>query len=321
MARLPRVRHLQPSSEGHGYFLCARKERRLTRAGEPWLSLVLQDVTGQVPGKLFPPDSDRCAGQFEAGEFVHVEGRVNVYNGRSELVLSSARRVDPALDRANGFREDECVPCAPRPVEEMWRELQARIDAVEDRAIGVLLRRVASDHENQLRTWPAAQVVHHAYRGGLLEHILQVGRVGDALANAYGADADLVFAGALLHDIGKLREIDYDLVPSYTREGNLVGHIGLGLVMVREAAAGVSGLSSERLGEIEHLVASHHGTRELGALVEPKTVEAFILAAADELDAKIHQVRRHLAEDEGDGEFTVYNARLKRSFLKPVTRE
>lgn len=318
MPRLPRIRHLQPETAGQGYYLCARKERRLTRTGEPWLSLVLQDITGQVAGKLFPPDSERCADLFEAGEFVHVEGRVNVYNGRQELVLSSARRVDADQDRANGFREDECVPCSPRPVEEMWRELLARVDAVQDAGLCVLLRRIAADHEPQLRAWPAAQVVHHAYRGGLLEHVLQVATVGDVLARAYGADADLVFAGAVLHDIGKLREIDYDLVPTYSREGNLVGHIGLGLVMVREAAAGLNALDSDRLGELEHLIASHHGTREQGALVEPKTVEAFILAAADDLDAKIHQVRRHVAEDEGDGEFTAYNPRLKRSFLKPV---
>ena len=317
MDRLPRLRHLQPDSAGQGYYLCARKERRLTRAGEPWLSLVLQDLTGQVAGKLFPPDSERCASQFEAGEFVCVEGRVNVYNGRSELVLSSVRRVNAAQDAANGFREEDCVPCAPRPADEMWRELTARIDAVGDTGLCVLLRRIAADHGAQLRVWPAAQVVHHAYRGGLLEHVLQVARAGEALAHAYGADADLVFAGAVLHDIGKLREIDYDLVPSYSREGNLVGHIGLGLIMVREAATGLSALSSERLGEIEHLIASHHGARELGALVEPKTLEAFILAAADDLDAKIHQVRRHVAADEGDGEFTAYDTRMKRSFLKP----
>jgi len=317
MSRLPRVRQLRSDSEGQGFFLCARKERRLTRAGDPFLTIALQDITGQVAAKLFTPELDRYADGFEAGEFVLVQGRVNVYNNRPELILSAIRRVNQEQDRAYGFREEDCIPSAPRSADEMWRELEARIEAVGDDGIKVLLRRIASDTEAQLRTWPAAQTVHHAYRGGLLEHILQVARVGLQLAEAYEADGDLVLAGAVLHDIGKLREIEYEHTATYSREGNLVGHIGLGLLMVREAAAGISGLSAERLGEIEHLVASHHGSRELGALVEPRTLEAFILAAVDDLDAKIHQVRQHLAEDDTDGEFTGYHTRLKRSFLKP----
>jgi 3'-5' exoribonuclease len=315
--RLPRIRQLSPDSAGPGYFLCAGKENRVTRGGEAWLQVVLQDVTGQVIGKLFPPDSDRYRDQFEAGEFVRAEGRVNINHGRAEIMLSAIRRIDPVAERASGFREEDCVPSAPRPIDEMWEELTARIDAVTHEPVRVLLRRIAMDHEAQLRLWPAALTVHHAYRGGLLEHIVQVAQVADAMAGAYGADADIVFAGALLHDIGKLRELEYDLVPSYSREGNLIGHIGLGLVMVREAAAGIAGLTADRLGEVEHLVASHHGSREFGALTEPRTVEAFILAAADDLDAKIHQVRRSVAEDDTDSEFTAYHPRLRRTFLKP----
>ena len=317
MTRLPRVRDLQPDSVGEGYFLCARKDSRVTRGGEPWLQVMLQDASGEIAGKIFGPDRERLAGEFDAGEFVLVRGRVNRHAGRLELLITSIRRVNPVQDRAMGFREDSCIPSAPRPIDEMWRELSDLIAAVADPPLRVLLQRIAADYESQLRVWPAGQTVHHAYRGGLLEHILQVARVGRTLAEAYGADADLVVAGAVLHDAGKLRELDYDLVTSYSREGNLVGHIGLGLLMVREAAAGISGLSTERLGEVEHLIASHHGARELGALVEPKTIEALILAAADELDATIHQVRRHLAEDESEGEFTAYHSRLKRAFLKP----
>jgi 3'-5' exoribonuclease len=317
MSRLPKARQLRPDSEGQGFFLCARKERRLTRAGDPFLTIALQDVTGQVAAKLFSPEFDRYVDGFEVGEFVLAQGRVNVFNNRPELILSAIRRVNEQ-DKAYGFREEDCIPSAPRSPDDMWRELQDRIDAVHDEGIRVLLMRVTADTEAQLRTWPAGQTVHHAYRGGLLEHILQVARVGGQLAEAYDADADLVLAGAVLHDIGKLREIDYEHTAAYSREGNLVGHIGLGLLMVREAGRDVSGLSADRLGEIEHLVASHHGARELGALVEPRTIEAFILAAADDLDAKIHQVRQALAEDDSDAEFTGYHARLKRSFLKPA---
>jgi 3'-5' exoribonuclease len=198
----------------------------------------------------------------------------------------------------------------------MWRELQARIDAVTDDGIRALLQRIVADHGDRLRVWPAAQVVHHAYRSGLLEHVLQVARVADALAQCYGASRDLVFAGALLHDIGKLHEIEFERSASYSFEGNLVGHIALGLMMVREAATGLSSLSTRTRTLIEHLVASHHGSQEYGSPVVPMSVEAFILSAADDLDAKVHQVRRAIGEDEGGGEFTGYNRRLERVLLK-----
>jgi 3'-5' exoribonuclease len=316
MPTLPRIAALEHEQAGTAFFLCVSKEQRAALSGAHYLTLVLQDVSGQIPAKLFQQEADQYGPQFEAGEFVKVEARTNVYRGRMELIVTRIRRVAAEQDRAHGFREEDCILCAPRSADEMWGELQGRIAAVADEGLRVLLARIAADHEAQLRVWPAALTVHHAYRGGLLEHILQLARAGQALAEIYEADADLVFAGALLHDIGKLRELDYDMVPAYSREGNLIGHIALGLTMVREASAGISGLTGERRAEIEHLVASHHGSKEFGSPVEPMMVEAFILAMVDDLDAKLHQVRRHLAIDEGGGEFTTYHPRLKRVLLK-----
>jgi 3'-5' exoribonuclease len=176
---------------------------------------------------------------------------------------------------------------------------------------------MVSDHEAQLRVWPAAQQIHHAYRGGFLEHITKMAEVGRFVARTYGADEDLVLAGIVLHDIGKLQELSYEGgAGSYTRDGNLVGHIGLGMMMVREAANGISGFPLELRAQIEHLVASHHGLREYGSPVEPKTIEAFIVASIDDLDAKLNQVRKAIAEDPGDEEFTSWNKRLGRVLYK-----
>jgi 3'-5' exoribonuclease len=316
MAKLPRIASLENEQTGTAFYLCLSKEQRASLSGTSYITVVLQDVTGQIPAKLFQQEAEQYGPQFEAGEFVKVEARTNVYRGRMELIVTRIRRVHAERDRVEGFREEDCILCAPRSADEMWAELQGRIGAVTDPGIRVLLARIAADHEAQLRVWPAAQTVHHAYRGGLLEHILQVARAGQALAELYEANADLVFAGAVLHDIGKLRELDYDVVPSYSREGNLVGHIAIGLTMVREASAGISGLTGERRAEIEHLIASHHGSKEFGSPVEPMMVEAFILSMVDDLDAKLHQVRRHLALHEGGGEFTTFHPRLKRMLLK-----
>lgn len=318
MGRLSRIRDLAPGQDGIGFFLCSRKDVRQTRAGgEAFLSLTLQDVSGTIEAKVFGADVDRARQEFDAGDFVKVEARTNVYNNRTELIVSRIRRVHAEQDARDGFRAEDCVPSAPRPLDEMWADLETRVAAMRDPALRALVARIVTDHGDRLRVWPAALTVHHAYRGGLLEHVLQIAQVVEALGSMYGADADLLFAGAVLHDIGKLRELDYDVAPAYSREGNLVGHIALGLMMVRDAAAGLQGLSEERRQEVEHLIASHHGSRELGSPVEPMTTEAFLLAMADDLDAKLHQVRRHLADDENDGEFTTYNPRLRRVLLKP----
>jgi 3'-5' exoribonuclease len=245
-----------------------------------------------------------------------VKGRANLYGGRLQLIVENIRRVNAAQDRALGFREELCVPCAPRPLDEMWSELESLVASVSNPPLKELLSRMVSRHADRLRVWPAAQVVHHAYRGGYLEHTLKIAEVARALARAYDADADMAVAGAILHDIGKLQELTYDGATSYSREGRLVGHIALGVVMVREAAAGVAGFPPELLTEIEHLIVSHHGSKDLGSPVEPMTIEAFILAMADDLDAKIHQVRQATAEDINDGEFTAYQPRLGRVLLK-----
>lgn len=316
MNKLPRLNSLAVEDSGWGFFLCTYKELRAGRSGSEFLFLSLQDASAQIVAKLMS-DVDRYKNEFEAGEYVRVEGRGSLYNGQVQLVLSTIRRVNPDQDRLQGFREEDCVLSAPRPIDEMWTELQAHLQTVRNDHIRVLLNRLVSDHAEQLKTWPAAQQIHHAYRGGFLEHITKMAEVGRFVSRAYGADEDLVLAGVVLHDIGKLQELTYEGgAGSYTRDGNLVGHIALGMMMVREACNGIANFPVELRAQIEHLIASHHGVREYGSPVEPKTVEAFILASIDDLDAKLNQVRKAIAEDPGDDEFTAWHKRLGRVLYK-----
>jgi 3'-5' exoribonuclease len=314
MARLPKVSELAATSIGTGFFLCARKERRTGRAG-PYLALLLQDASGEIEAKVFQ-DVELADPQFEVGEFVAVQAKGNLFNRRLELVIDRIRRVIPD-DVRLGFREEDCIPCAPRPVEEMWAELDARIAGVVDPDIRRLLEAIVAAHGERLRIWPAARQIHHAYRSGLLEHVLKIMEIGGLIADAYGARRDLVVAGALLHDLGKLEELDYRIAIEYSLEGNLLGHIVIGARMVREAISRLPGFPPELASELEHLVLSHHGAKERGSPVEPMTAEAFILAAADEMDARLHQVRRHLADDMSDSRFTTRHRYLDRVLLKP----
>jgi 3'-5' exoribonuclease len=315
MNRLPKLAAVAVDSEGWGYFLCAYKELRAVRSGEILL-FTLQDSTGQMAAKLVD-DVGRYRDEFEAGEFVRVEARATTFQGQLQLAVTHIRRVNAPQDRLQGFREEECVLAAPRSADEMWEELRGHLQAVRDPNIRVLLNRIVVDHESQLREWPAAQTIHHAYRGGLLEHTLKMAEVARYLARSYDANEDLVLAGVVLHDIGKLQELHYEPGGTvYTRDGNLIGHIGLGLVMVREAIHGISGFPDSLRSQIEHLIVSHHGARDRGSPVEPRTIEAFILAMADELDTRIHQVRRAIREDTSTDEFTAWHKRLGRVFYK-----
>jgi 3'-5' exoribonuclease len=311
---LPPIRQLSSESSGVGFFVCTQKDLRPGRNGE-FLSMTLQDATGRIVARAFD-DVERLKGEFEAGEFVKVKARANVYNDRLQLIVENIRRVHPEQDRRDGFREEDCVISSERPIDEMWTELQGRIAKAGNPYIKQLLERIVSANETKLRVWPAAQTLHHAYRAGFLEHVLQMAAVAELLASAYRANADVLLAGVVLHDIGKLQELDYELSTSYSREGRLLGHIVLGSALVRDVAATIEGFPPLLLAEIEHLVLSHHGCLEYGSPVVPMTVEAFILSFIDDLDAKINMVRQAVKDDTGDGEFTGYHSRLERVFWK-----
>jgi len=307
---------LTADAAGWGFFLCSQKEVRQSRNGDLFVSLELQDKTGSVKARIFT-DVERLRDEFDNGDFVKVQGHADLYTGRIQFIVDRIRRVNPDQDRPHGFREEDCILCAARPVEEMWSELLDLIGKIDDPFLRTLLERMVREHETRLRLWPAAQTVHHAYRGGFLEHVLAVARAAVPLAQAYGARGDLLIAGAILHDIGKLQELDYDRTTSYSREGNLVGHIALGVVMVRAAASEIAGFPELLRTQLEHLIVSHHGRKEFGSPVEPMTVEALILSMVDDLDAKVNQVHQAVRDGaELEGEFTSYHPRLGRAFWR-----
>jgi 3'-5' exoribonuclease len=199
----------------------------------------------------------------------------------------------------------------------MWQELQDRIAEVKRPEIRALLERIIATHGDRLKIWPAAMTVHHAYRGGLLEHLLKIMEVGLLLADAYKVDRDMIIAGAVLHDLGKIEELTYEGATGYSVSGNLIGHIAIGLGMLRDAIRQDPAFPDDVRLALEHIVLSHHGARENGSPVLPLTLEAFIFATVDDLDAKMWQLRKHIADDNSDGPFTQFSKRLDRVLFKP----
>jgi len=314
--KLPRIADIDGGTTGWGFFLCAQKDLRPTKAGSSYLALVLQDTSGEIAAKIFD-GADQLDKQFNKGDFIKVSGRGNLYKNQLELVLDNVRRVNAAKDGADGFREEDCIPSAPRPIDEMWQELVAHVAGVRRPELRALLERILATHGDKLKIWPAAMTVHHAYRGGLLEHVLKIIEVGTTLADAYQVDRDMIIAGGILHDLGKINELTYEGAIGYSVEGNLIGHIAIGLGMLQEAARADAAFPDQLRLELEHIVLSHHGARDKGSPVVPMTLEAFVFAATDDLDAKMFQIRKHLAEDSGDGAFTQFSKRLERVLYKP----
>ena len=314
--RLPPIAEIDGAASGWGFFLCSQKDLRPTKNGGSYLSLMLQDATGEIAGKVFD-GADSLNTQFNKGDFVKIQARGNVFKQQVELVIENVRRVNAAKDAVDGFREEDCIPSSPRPLTEMWQELQGRIAAVKRPELRALLERIVATHGDRLRIWPAAVTVHHAYRGGLLEHLLKIMEVGTFLDDAYHVDRDMIVAGAGLHDLGKTEELTYEGATGYSIAGNLVGHIAIGLGMLRDAIREDPSFPNDLRLALEHIVLSHHGARENGSPVLPLTLEAFIFATADDLYAKMFQLRKHIADDDGDGPFTQYSKRLDRVLFKP----
>jgi 3'-5' exoribonuclease len=206
---LPFIRTLAADLNGWAYFLCTQKDVRQGRGGDLFISLALQDKTGLIRGRIFN-EAARLRDEFDAGDFVKAQGRTDLFNGRVQFIIERIRRVNPDQDKLQGFREEDCVLSAARPVDEMWKELEGLVAGVGDPFILELLQRLTTAHAEQLRIWPAAQTVHHAYRSGFLEHVLSVARVALTLGDAYGANRDLLTAGLTLHATGHLMALQDD---------------------------------------------------------------------------------------------------------------
>jgi 3'-5' exoribonuclease len=264
-----------------------------TRQDKPYVRLQLTDTHGTIEGRIWD-DAERIAEWLEPGLFIGVRGRVEIFNGERQLKVEELAPLQVEPEDLALF-----LPRSPRDPEEMERELRALVASVRDAALRAILRRLLGPDSitgRAFRMAPAAKMNHHAYVGGLLEHTISVATLCAMLARHYGADVDrdLLVSAALLHDIGKIREIEPAPGFAYTTEGKLLGHILLGLELVGDAAVGIP-MPAERLRLLQHLIASHQGRYEWQSPREPRVLEALLLHFADDIDAKTHQAQALLA--------------------------
>jgi len=275
----------------HGFALLRRREERRDKGGKPYLDLELADASGAIAGKAWS-DSAALGQSFAAGDFVRFRGQVQSYRDQLQVKIDQCRRATEA-DRAEGFDEAQLIPSTKEDPEALWATLDRLLGSLARADSRALARSALDRHGEALRVHPAAKSIHHAYRGGLLEHTVSMLGLADRVAAHYPElDRDLLLLGVLFHDLGKVIELGRMPGSDYTAAGRLVGHIVLGRDLVREAAAEVAELPAERRLQLEHLVLSHQGRLEYGSPVEPATAEALALAAIDDLDSKLALVRQ-----------------------------
>ena len=312
----PFVSELETGKVATGAFLVQGKEIRQKKTGEPYLSLLLGDRTGEVDAKMWDNVAEVMNG-FESGDFVRVRGLLQIYNNRPQFTIHKLQKVaEDSVDLT------DFLPASQRDVGEMLAELREVVGAVGNPHLRALIELILADEEI-LRRYvkaPAAKFIHHAFLGGLLEHVLSLCRMCRLAAGHYKAvDGDLLIAGAILHDIGKIYELSYDRGFAYTSEGQLLGHITIGLRLIEEKLRGLPDFPPKLRALVEHLVLSHHGALEFGSPKVPLFPEALLLHCLDDLDAKLECMRRLIDNDrQVEGHWTPYNQQLERVVLKKL---
>jgi 3'-5' exoribonuclease len=278
-----------------GFAFLRRKELRQDKGGRSYLDLELVDATGAIPGKAWS-DSAALAADFAAPGYVKFRGQAQSYRDQLQLKVENCRAVVES-DRADGFDEAQLVPTTKFDLSELWARLEEILAGQLHRPeASRLAEETLAAYGERLRVHPAAKGIHHAYRGGLLEHVVSMLGLAVKLADHYPElDRDLLLLGVLFHDLGKLIELGAMPVNDYTPAGRLVGHVVIGRDLLRERIAAIPGFPADLALELEHLVLSHQGKKEFASPVEPMTPEAFALNMIDDLDSKL-AVLRGLAE-------------------------
>jgi 3'-5' exoribonuclease len=273
-------------------FLVREKEVRTSaRTHTSWLQLELADRTGTIPAKMWDNFAPLAA-TFAQDDVVHVRGRVKLFNGRKELTLE---QIIPASER--DYDLADFLPHTKHDVEKLYADLRAAVAGMKNPWLKQLLVSVIEDPAiaPKLKRAPAAMTMHHAYLGGLLEHIVSLIGLADRVAAHYPElDGDLLLAGVVLHDLGKIDELRYARAIDYSTEGRLLGHIMIGAGLVREKCNAIPGFPAPLAVLIEHLILSHHGSQEFGSPTLPQFPEAVALHFIDDIDSKMAGMRSTL---------------------------
>ena len=299
-------------------FLLTEKQLRPNKNGNLYLLMRLADRTGNVNAMMWNA-SDLTGRELAIGDYVHIEGTTQHYNGNLQIIVNSVEPAEPG--RVN---EEELLQVDRQRTEDHMQSLTDMLRSLDNVHLQYLAEAFLTDEQliENLKMAPAGIKAHHAYHGGLLEHVVSLMQLAEMVSKHYEElNRDLMLLGAFLHDIGKLRELTYERGLGYSDEGQLIGHLFIGIEMLRDKIAEAEKLANEEFPDaiamrLKHIIVSHHGSPEFGSPKPPMTFEAIALRNLDELDAKIGNFRAVIQDDVNDDVWTTYQPNLGRKIYK-----
>jgi 3'-5' exoribonuclease len=300
-------------------FLVADKQLRANRQGNLYLHLELRDRSGSVGARLWNA-TEAMARTFEPGDYLHVRGKTQVFQGALQIILSHVEVID-----SSRIEPEDFLPQSTQNVARLTARLRELLFGMTNPHLRALVECFLIDDEfvRKFTTAPAGIKQHHAYHAGLLEHVVTLLTIADRISDLYPElDRDLLLTGIFLHDVGKIDELSYDRAFGYTDEGQLVGHLVMGVEMLRDKVERTADLTgepfpAELLLRLKHMIVSHHGTHEFGSAKVPMTLEAIALHYLDSLDAKVHAFSREIRDDPSrESSWTPFHQNLGRRLFK-----
>ena len=285
-------------------YLCKNKIVAKTKAGKSYYSMQLQDKTGIIDAKVW--ELTNAIAHFDPMDYIRVDAQVTSFNGALQLNVKRVRVADEGE-----FDPADYMPCSGKNIDGMYKELLAMIDCIKQPHLNALLKSFFVEDKDFISTFKAhsaAKSIHHGFIGGLLEHTLSVAKLCDYIATNYPAvNRDLLITAAIFHDIGKVQELSGFPENDYTDEGQLVGHIVIGTMMISERIQTIAGFDKTLANELKHCILSHHGELAFGSPKKPALIEALALAHADNLDAKLQTFTELLGANEDKTEWLGFN--------------
>jgi 3'-5' exoribonuclease len=289
-----------------GYFLVLSKQQRSTKTNKPYLNLILGDKTGQLEGRIWEPGDPRIAKDFDRGDIVKARGSASRFDDRLQMKIDQLRLAQPSeVDKT------DLLPSTTFDVAALWSQLRGFAQTLTNPDLKRLIAALLDDPAlaQAFREAPAAKQLHHAWLGGLLEHVVSLCTLADRIAPHYPMlDRDLLLTGVILHDIGKIRELSWDIGFEYTIEGMLLGHIQIGTALAERAIDSLPNFPPKLKTVVLHMILSHHGKLEFGSPKLPMIPEALVLNFLDDLDAKMQAVagefEKSIREGKGPNELT-----------------
>ena len=310
------MRYLNELREGEniiGHYLCKSRQTLKSRNGKNYLSLKLQDKTGMADAKVWTLNNDIKS--FEENDFIKIDGTVTIFNNEIQLNIKRIRRSEEGE-----YDPMDYIPCTEKNIDEMYDRLMGYLKTIKDPYLKKLVEEIYfgdKDIAKGFKLHSAAKNIHHSYMGGLVEHTLSVVEICDFMAGRYKyVNRDILIASAMIHDVGKVKELSDFPVNDYTDDGELLGHLMIGVDLINDAAAKIEGFPARLKSLMKHCMIAHHGEYEYGSPKLPKTMEAFILHCADNMDAKTKVIEEALDAGNTQNNWVGYHKMLQRNLSK-----